>query len=247
MTTTMTTGGPTRTRVRWRRVLLIALAIAVLAEVGVRALDSRLPPVTGWPGYEYAVHEEQLAALGGDPDLLVIGDSSAAVAIRPDELVEDGVASSGYNYWLGGAPMRSLELHASEVLLPRTTPRTVVVAVTMRNFNEAPSQEGHLAALRASSAFRRVTGRRSWLDHVDDRLQAGSAVFRHREILRDPLDWSGPCGPRASPTDSRATATSPTEVAIAWPTKRQGIAERSGRRWRTSPCRLERSVRSTTC
>ena len=187
MTTTMTTGGPTRTRVRWRRVLLIALAIAVLAEVGVRALDSRLPPATGWPGYEYAVHEEQLAALGGDPDLLVIGDSSAAVAIRPDELVEDGVASSGYNYWLGGAPMRSLELHASEVLLPRTTPRTVVVAVTMRNFNEAPSQESHLAALRASSAFRRVTGRRSWLDHLDDRLQAGSAVFRHREILRDPL------------------------------------------------------------
>jgi hypothetical protein len=171
--------------VRAGRLLLVALAVALVAEGAGRALDQHLAPVTGWPGNEYGLHEEQLAARGGEVELLVLGDSSGAVAIVPDELVDPG---SGYNYWLGGAPMRSVELLASEVVLDRVAPTTVIVGLTMRNFNDAPGQASHLAALESASAFRRAAGRRSGLDHVDDWLQEHSALFRHRASLRDPLE-----------------------------------------------------------
>lgn len=188
MTSTVATETPSRAVPRWGRLLLVAVAVALVTEVGALALGPHLPPVSGWPGYEYAQHEDQLAALGGDVDVLVLGDSSGGVAIRPDELVEDGVARNGYNYWLGGAPMRSVALLASEVVLERARPETVIVGVTMRNFNDAAGQASHLAALQASSAFREETGRLSWVDAADDWLQARSAIFRHRDILRDPLD-----------------------------------------------------------
>jgi hypothetical protein len=161
--------------------------VVALAEGAARPLAQHLVPVEPWPDTAYSSHDELLSVAGDDLDLLVVGSSSVGIAIRPGDLTEDGAAGLGYNYWLAGTPMRSVELLTREVLLDRSSPSTVIIGVTMREFTSTLSLDTHLAALEASPAFRNAAGRQAWLDPLDDWLQRHSALARHRAAFRDPI------------------------------------------------------------
>src|SRR3546814_10167999 len=55
-----------RPRRRLGRVLLAALAVLVVAEVGVRLVEDRLPPPPDWYTPEYGVKERQLRDLAAE-------------------------------------------------------------------------------------------------------------------------------------------------------------------------------------
>lgn len=153
-------------------------------EGSVRVLSLRLQPVEPWPSTDYTRHERRLAAEGNQVDTLVVGSSSVGVAVRPTDLPEGG---AGYNYWLAGPSMRSVADLTSEVLLGRVSPSTVLIGVTMREFNDGPSQRAHHTALVESYPFKDETGRSTLIDDADEVLKSVSALARHRDVLRDPV------------------------------------------------------------
>src|SRR3546814_4623858 len=66
-----------RPRRRLGRVLLAALAVLVVAEVGVRLVEDRLPPPPDWYTPEYGVKERQLRDLAaeGGASVALLGSS----------------------------------------------------------------------------------------------------------------------------------------------------------------------------
>lgn len=164
------------------------MAVVLLAEAGARVLDPHLPPMLDWPSRDYIQHQDGLAGRAGRLDLLVLGSSTAGRALPPDHIERaQGIDEpSGYNYWLAGAPMRSIDLLMTDVLEPKVTPSTVVIGVTMREFASSPSQAAHVEALRSAYGFQVATGRRGVIDTMDHHLQSVSALARHRVAFRDP-------------------------------------------------------------
>jgi len=164
--------------------ILAALVTLAVVDGAVRLVSTRLPSVEPWPTSDYVRHEQQMAALREPLDTLVIGSSIAGVAIRPDDLPAMGV---GYNHWLAGPGIRSLADLARRVLLDRAAPDRVVVGVTMREFNDGPSQLAHYEAMVNSHGFRDETGTATWIDRADEALRSASAIAANRESLRDPV------------------------------------------------------------
>jgi hypothetical protein len=179
---------PSPTPWAFLRLALAALLVAAGAEGMTRLLEPSLEPVGDWPDSSYTAQHDQLAGLDGEVDYLVVGSSSAGAAVRPRSLAELWPdIGNGYTYWLAGPPFRSLEAVVSGVLLDQLAPETVVVGLTMREFNSLAEHEDHYAALLDASAYRKATGRRSWIDRADDLLQDHLALARHRAVLREPV------------------------------------------------------------
>ena len=171
-------------RSRFTAPVLAAIVTLALVEGAVRLVEPRLPAPGPWPTQEYGRHESQMAQVDDPLETLVVGSSIAGVAIRPEELPELGRA---YNHWLAGPGMRSVADLTRRVLLDRADPRRVVVGVTMREFNDGPSQLAHYEAMVNSDGFREQTGTASWIDRADKMLRSTSAIAANRESLRDPV------------------------------------------------------------
>lgn len=167
----------------------MSLFVTLLAAEGVaRIVAPHLQPVGRWPRADYAGHEAGLGPRAADLDLLVLGSSVVGRDISPDRLRDLGGPAVGYNYWLAGPPMRSIDLLATDVLLRRVTPPVVVLGLTMREFADGPSARNHLEALRQSPGFLAASGRMGWIDRLDDGLQKVSVLARHRTDFRDPVE-----------------------------------------------------------
>ncbi|MEZ5409875.1 MAG: D-alanyl-lipoteichoic acid biosynthesis protein DltD [Acidimicrobiales bacterium] len=170
-----------------RRFALSVLVTLLVVEGAARVVAPYLEPVGRWPRADYTGHEKGLAARAGDLDLLVLGSSVVGRDISPDRLRDIGGPAVGYNYWLAGPPMRSIDLLATDVVLQRVSPSVVLLGVTMREFVDGPSARAHLEALRQSPGFQAASGRLGWIDRLDDRLQQVSVLARHRTDFRDPV------------------------------------------------------------
>ncbi len=163
------------------------LASLLVAEGAARAVAPHLEPPGEWPRADYAAHEKGLALRAADLDLLVLGSSVVGRDISPARLRELGGPAVGYNYWLAGSPMRSIDLLTTDVLLERVSPPVVLLGLTMREFTDGPSSRDHLDALRQSPGFLDASGRMGWIDRLDAGLQGASALARHRTDFRDPV------------------------------------------------------------
>ncbi len=162
--------------------------MTVLAAEGTaRLVEPRLEPVGRWPRADYARHDTGLEPRAADLDLLVLGSSVVGRAISPDRLRDLGGPALGYNYWLAGPPMRSVDLLATDVLLRRVTPSVVLLGLTMREFTDGPVARNHVDSLRHSPGFLAASGRLGWIDRLDDGLQRASVLARHRTDFRDPM------------------------------------------------------------
>lgn len=159
----------------------------VLAELTVRLLSPGLDPVGDWTRTDFADHQAGLDPRADDLDLLVVGSSVAGRAISPDRLRDAGGPETGYNFWLAGPAMRSISVLTSEVLLEQTDPEVVLIGISMREFNGAPSQNNQFASFTQSYRFRSAAGQAGTIDRLDHALQTASYLARYRLTLRDPV------------------------------------------------------------
>lgn len=171
------------TRPSRRTTVVVAIATLLALEGAARLVAVRLPPTTAWPSSDYVRHDAALRDRGR-LDTLVVGSSVAGVALRPDEIPSWG---SGYNHWLAGPGMRSVADLTRLVLLDRVAPRRLVIGVTMREFNDGPSQRAHHEAMVSSHGFRDATGAATAFDRADETLRSVSVLAGQRDLLRDPV------------------------------------------------------------
>ena len=180
---------PPRGRTRFRVLSGIVVVLLVL-EIAARLLEPRLPAAAQWshavPG-GHLQNIERLAAAGG-ADVLVVGSSSVGSAIDPEQLTSQlDAPRGGYNLWMSGPSMQSIELLTSRFALPALSPRVLVVGVTSRELNDVgTSQREHLGVLRGSAAGRVLLTDESVLSDLERAVTDAFALVRTRQELRQP-------------------------------------------------------------
>jgi hypothetical protein len=185
------------------RFLAGLVAVFVLAELGVRAVSSRLDEPLEYytPFAQQMVTEmEALESAGRDSDLLFVGTSMVQLGINvaPFEARLESV-EAGHKAALPGGQPALMELWLRDEVLPRLNPRRVVWGVSSLDFNgKRPEpmvevyQEGRAARVGVLANLDRFLARHLYL-------------VRYREQLRDPIglahDLADGSRPAAQPDD----------------------------------------------
>jgi hypothetical protein len=168
---------------RWLGVLAGALVVLVLAEIGVRLIEPRLPEPRDWfsPSAARLVREmDAAAANGATGGFVVAGSSMAGRDVLPDRVVTDPGAPTGSVALAGGGQTTVQERWITEEVEPRLRPDAVLWGISSLDFN---------ATRRADTIDRYASARATRTDRfgAPDRMLARySALARNRDALRDP-------------------------------------------------------------
>jgi hypothetical protein len=182
-----------RHRTGLRRVLVIALAVILLAELGVRLVEDRLPPTPDWFTPEYGLKQEQMAGLAARTDgasVVFIGSSVIDVSIDPTKIDAPVTADRpAYNAGLIGANLEMVDVWSGHVVEPALHPDVVVLAVSSRDVNRnGAGLESQTPNFYKLPAVRRLLGTESILERVERRVSDVSRLVKHRNELRRPLE-----------------------------------------------------------
>ncbi|CAN5671506.1 hypothetical protein BH20ACT2_BH20ACT2_23360 [soil metagenome] len=186
------TGARGRTRHWVVRAAVATLVVFAVAELGVRLADDRLPPPPDWPSTEYGLKERQidrLADRAGGAGLVVVGSSIVDTSIDPAGLDPDVVGDRpAYNASLIGASPVIVEFWTNEVVVPALAPETVVIGLSSRDLNaNAKDYAADDTRFFTLPAVKELAGTGSAAERLERRLADWSALVRHREALRRPL------------------------------------------------------------
>jgi hypothetical protein len=174
------------------KTIACVVAVLLLAEGGVRLVQDRLPPPTGWLNDEYPQKERQMNALAdsGGVSTVFLGSSVADTALDPAELPADAVGPRGsYNAGVVGATPWIFDVWSRLVVVPRLHPDVAVIAISSRELNanglgNADNEE----RFRTSAPGRELLGTEATTDRVERWLNDKSALLRYRQVLRRPLE-----------------------------------------------------------
>lgn len=188
-----TTTDPPRHRNRLHVVLGAALAVVLLAEVGVRLVEDRLPPPVEWFTPEYGIKEAQmdgLASSQGGASVVFIGSSVIDVAVDPTKLTAPVTEDRPpYNAGLIGANPEMVDIWSEHVVEPTLRPDVVVLAVSSRDVNRnGAGLESQTPNFYRLPAVRRLLGTESALQKVERRAGDVLRIVRYRSVLRRPLE-----------------------------------------------------------
>jgi len=175
---------PDRALSRVWRVLVVALAVVALFEVGLRLREDRLEVPREWYTNlaQNRIKAADLIREEGIPsDILFVGTSMAHMAVRV-EVVEDRLVSveQAHNAALPAAQTPVVGRWLLEAMIPRIRPSRVVWGVSSLDFNGnrlKPTIDRYNSA-RAS--------RPGWVGQVDRGLGDLMALSHNRVALRDP-------------------------------------------------------------
>lgn len=179
-----------------RRVPVTALAVAVVAlllvtELGVRAVEGWLPVSQAGDAAEVELKWEQVLALeeaGEGTDVLFLGSSAMDAAVDPETWAVTSVAyPRPYNASLLGQPFDSMRRWAGDFVLPRTDPALVVVGITPFDVPQIDILNTSRAVVEKlfDDAMDRLED--GALSRADRRLADRSAIVRHRSSFRSPI------------------------------------------------------------
>lgn len=172
------------------------VAVLLVSEIGLRAIDDHLPRETAGDTVEIELKYEQLRALreAGEPvDLLVLGNSTLDAAVDPVLL---GQASSRfdapYNAALLGAPLPAIRRWTTEFVLAECKPDTVVVGLTPLDVPSVDlfgvSKTAVADAFDASLDDLHPTT----LQRADRAASDHSVLLKRRALFRAPVElWRG--------------------------------------------------------
>jgi hypothetical protein len=176
-----------------RRVVAVALGVLLLAEIGVRVVEDRLPPPPDWYTTEYGIKEEQVAHLAeryGGASVVFLGSSVIDVSIDPHDVsapVGDG--RPAYNAGLIGANLEMVDVWSEHVIEPALHPDVVVISVSSRDVNaNGTGLESQTAGFYRLPAVRHLLGRESTVERVERWAGEVSHLVRYRTVLRRPLE-----------------------------------------------------------
>lgn len=178
-----------------RRVLVTlacCLAVLLVGEVGVRALEDELPPVLDWHSTEAERKVEQMDGLAADggADVVFIGSSLSNAGMVP-EVIVPALGASGlvaYNAGLSAGMPLVLEPWYDAVVAPRLRPGLVVIGLSSFDFTDHPSVDFFYEAFATSPAGERAVGDDGFLDRLDRWLDDRSALWRDKAVLRNPMN-----------------------------------------------------------
>jgi hypothetical protein len=165
------------------------LATVLLAELIARALAPLLPPPNvGFP-MEF---ERQLAlvdAREGRIDTFIVGASEVAVGVDPAALAEQSDAvDAAHTVWMAGIGADTIAALTRDIAVRHHGAGRVIVGLTSREANASDAdRSARDAALLDLVAYRDAAGSMRPLDHLDRAASDASALMRHRDRLRRPL------------------------------------------------------------
>lgn len=172
-------------------VLLVAVVILLVmaaAELGVRAIDSKLPEPLEWPSVEAQLKVHQMDALAkqGGADVVFVGSSVVNAGIDP-AVFESAVGHGrAYNAALSAGVPLLIEPWTINTVLPRLHPKLLLIGVSSFDFYDHPASDAFFRAFADSSAGRRALGDDGLLDRIDRWMSDRSELWAHRLDIRDP-------------------------------------------------------------
>lgn len=181
-------------RLVFRRSVLVAVLLLLVAELGVRVIDDQLPSPQRWSREEEQIKADDLEALAAEPGGVVfLGSSMMDAAVDPAHflsvLERPGPA---YNAALLGADTQITRLWATRFVAPTIRPSVAVIGVSCREIGGSEAALGvQYRQFVDAPAMRALMGREKLLDTVDERVGSLSALVRHRFELRRPLNLVG--------------------------------------------------------
>lgn len=155
----------------------VALGLVVCGELAARAFG---PREAGWDAWSRVFATklatlEQRYARGEGPQLLVVGDSTAAFNIMPGAL-EEATGLRAFNLGTPGNFPRSFDVVMRQGVLPALPVQPDVLVVSFSSFSLQPDVVGQAPVILASPIARRARGSFVWADHI--------ALVRLHERLR---------------------------------------------------------------
>jgi len=174
-------------------VAAIVVAVLLAVELAVRfVLAPALPTPIQWGSDETQVKADDLADLAPGGTVFV-GSSMMDAGVDPSLFRRHSASDlPSYNASLLGADVRTMRDWTLRAVLPRAAPRTVVIGFSCRELNaNEPEQHEQYEEFRDSRAMRRLTGRQTVLDRVDDWFGDRLSLVRHRYELRQPRNLLG--------------------------------------------------------
>jgi hypothetical protein len=173
---------------RWLRMLLVALAVVVAAELVAQALASRLPEPRLWQSYEAQDKVAQMDALGreGGADVVFVGTSLVNGAID-GRVVQRTLGSRvrAYNAALSAGVPEIMAPWTRDVVLPRLRPKLLVLGVSSLDFSDGAGPKFR-EALEGSVRGGEATGAEDTLDRAGRWLTDNSDLWRYRFAFREP-------------------------------------------------------------
>ena len=161
-----------------------AMLAAILAIEGVgRVAEQRLPPEPKWGSPLAATHAQNLAR--GPIDVLVVGSSSAGVALPGLRVAEAAGLRSGYTPWIPGATMEHVEMLTFAMAF-KPAPCLLVIGTTMREFNGKGSAADTGRDVRENREYQKARG--NTIEKADAFLRDVSATARLRRWFSKPRD-----------------------------------------------------------
>lgn len=171
--------------------VLAALAVLVLAEVGVRQISPSLVEPREWHSYEAQVKVHQMDALAdrGGASIVFFGTSMTDAAVDPVRLTAAlGPGATAYNAALSLGYPTITDRWSRAVVLPRLRPNTVVIGISSLDFlPESDVSTEQYRSVFEAPAMQRALGTASTTEEIEHAVESASELFRYRSALRDPI------------------------------------------------------------
>ncbi|HYD09951.1 MAG TPA: SGNH/GDSL hydrolase family protein [Acidimicrobiales bacterium] len=159
------------------RFIAATLAVIALVELGLRAVDSRLPPGRDWYSRFAQAKAARMHDIDEPVDVVFAGDSATMRGIDSQSFAAR-CGGRAFNAAIPGITPVELTTWMSEVVEPALEPATVALGFTSRSFAPHADTRG---AFHSSRALRDDT-----VGRLDRWLAERSAIIEHRTTLSDP-------------------------------------------------------------
>lgn len=175
---------------------MAALLVVVGAEIGLRGIADQLPRQTAGDTVEIELKYDQLRALdaAGEPvDIVVLGNSTLDAGVDPALLGQVSQRfEAPFNAALLGAPLPAIRRWASEFVLAKSAPDTVVLGLTPLDVPTVGifgvSKPAVADAFEASFDRLEPTA----LQQADETMSHHSVLVERRALFRSPGElWRG--------------------------------------------------------
>lgn len=188
-----------RRRLRFPISLLVAFLALGSSELAVRAAADRLREPLLWPNWEVQNKIERMDELSrrGGASVVFIGSSMVNAGADPTLITQLlDLRRPAFNAALNGSHTRSNDLWARELVVPRLSPKVVVVGFNSEAFNEHGLQQKSFYQKLVRSPLGGELGQGNLLDRVEGWLTSRSYLVRYRFLLRRPRDAVNKAGDR---------------------------------------------------
>lgn len=177
---------------RTQKVLAGAALLTCLlsAEIAARAMEPRLSSAGTWPDGAISDQYDALTGLSRRVDRVDVAFAGSSMTKRAIDanVFASRTHTTAVNAALPGSSNVMLGPWLIHVVVPLLHPKTVVIGIDGRDFNDRTAHNGSYATLVTSPGYLQHTEDDSFLGHLDRAFSERSALIRVRRSLRTPAN-----------------------------------------------------------